>query len=33
MKSVYGLRMATKMISIETDICELLAREKTDPTE
>jgi predicted CopG family antitoxin len=30
---MYGLRVATKTISIETDIYELLARERTDHTE
>ena len=32
-QAVYGLRMATKTISIETDAYELLAREKKDHTE
>jgi hypothetical protein len=30
---MYGLCMATKTISIETDACELLARGKQDPRE
>jgi len=32
-QTVYGLCMATKTISIETDAYELLAREKKDHTE